>query len=41
MRLLVASGGRLFLVPERWTADSCTIVVTYDGDVGVQLVPTG
>jgi hypothetical protein len=41
MRLLLASGGRLFLVPERWTKESRTMVVAYDGDVRVQLVPAG
>jgi hypothetical protein len=41
MRLLLASGGRLFLVPERWTKESRTMVVAYDGEVRVQLVPAG
>ena len=40
LRLLVAGGGRLFLVPERWVAASRTTVVRYDDGVRIQLVPT-
>lgn len=40
MRLLLASGGRLFLVPQDWTATSRTVVVPYDSDVRIQLMPT-
>jgi hypothetical protein len=39
LRLLLASGGRLFLVPEHWTRGSRTIVVPYDGSVRMQLFP--
>jgi hypothetical protein len=39
MRLLLASGGRLFLVPQDWTSASRTMVVTYDADVRIQLLP--
>jgi hypothetical protein len=39
LRLLVASGGRLFLVPQPWTEQSRTLVVPYDGDVRIQLIP--
>ncbi len=39
MRLLLASGGRLYLVPQQWTAQSRTTVVPYDGNVRVQLLP--
>ncbi|MFL6130754.1 MAG: hypothetical protein ACJ73E_17030 [Mycobacteriales bacterium] len=40
LRLLVAAGGRLFLVPERWVAASRTAVVPYDDGVRMQLAPT-
>jgi hypothetical protein len=40
-RLLVEGGGRLFLVPARWTAESRTIVVPYDAGIRLQLVPGG
>ena len=39
LRLLLASGGRLFLVPERWTAESRTTVVPYGAEVRIQLIP--
>jgi hypothetical protein len=38
-RLILESGGRLFLVPEKWTRDGRTLVVTYDGGVRLQLTP--
>jgi hypothetical protein len=38
-RLLLSSGGRLFLVPERWTAASYTTVVPAEDALSVQLVP--
>jgi hypothetical protein len=41
LRLLLASGGRLFLVPQPWTRQGRTLVVPYDGDVRIQLIPTG
>ena len=41
LRLLLASGGRLYLVPQEWTADSWTTVVMYDENVRIQLVPSG
>jgi hypothetical protein len=40
LRLLVASGGRLFLVPQRWTEQGRTLVVPYNGEVRIQLIPT-
>lgn len=40
LRLLVAGGGRLFLVPEHWVATSRTTVVPYDDRVRIQLLPT-
>jgi hypothetical protein len=39
-RLLLASGGRLYLVPRHWTKESRTTVVPYDENVRVQLLPT-
>ncbi len=40
LRLLLASGDRLFLVPEHWTAHGRTLVVPYDTDVRIQLMPS-
>ncbi|MEV0667418.1 hypothetical protein ACIBI3_37685 [Actinomadura luteofluorescens] len=44
LRLLLASGGRLFLVPLTWkphdsTARISTFVVPYDGNIRLQLIP--
>jgi hypothetical protein len=39
LRLLVESEDRLFLVPQRWTRDSRTIVVPYNDSVWIQLAP--
>jgi hypothetical protein len=39
LRLLLTSGGRLYLVPQQWTEGSRTTVVTYNEDVRVQLLP--
>lgn len=39
LRLLLAAGGRLFLVPAHWTDRSRTLVVPYDGEIRIQLVP--
>jgi len=39
LRLLLASGGRLFLVPEHWTSESRTLVIPYDNDIRIQLLP--
>jgi hypothetical protein len=39
LRLLVASGGKLFLIPEPWTRAGRTIIVPYDSDVRIQLIP--
>ena len=33
LRLLVSGGGRLFLVPDRWSANASTLVVPYDDSV--------
>jgi hypothetical protein len=41
LRLLVAAGDRLFLVPARWTGQSRTLVVPYDDEIRIQLVPAG
>jgi hypothetical protein len=40
LRLLLSSGGRLFLVPTHWTKHGSTMVVPYDGDVRIRLIPT-
>jgi hypothetical protein len=40
LRLLLTSDGRLYLVPQQWSEDSRTTVVTYDENVRVQLIPT-
>lgn len=39
LRLLVQAGGRLFLVPEHWTARGRTLIVPYDDAVRLQLIP--
>lgn len=39
LRLLLAAGGRLFLVPAHWTDHGRTLVVPYDGEIRIQLVP--
>jgi heme/copper-type cytochrome/quinol oxidase subunit 2 len=39
LRLLLESWERLFLVPGNWTAQSRTLVVPYDSDIRIQLVP--
>jgi hypothetical protein len=39
LRLLVESGGRLFLVPTPWTRTGRTIIVPFDSEVRIQLVP--
>lgn len=39
LRLLVESGGRLFLVPGHWTRQGRTLIVTYDDTVRLQVVP--
>ena len=39
LRLLLESGERLFLVPGNWTAQSKTLVVPYDSDIRIQLIP--
>lgn len=38
-RLVLESGGRMFLVPEKWTRDGRTVVVAYDSGVRLQLIP--
>ena len=39
LRLLIASGGKLFLIPEPWTRAGRTIILPYDNDVRIQLIP--
>ncbi len=39
LRLLLSSGGNLFLVPEQWTKRGRTLVVPYDDTVRIQLIP--
>ena len=39
LRLLIESGGRLFLIPEPWRRDGSTIIVPYDNNVRIQLIP--
>jgi hypothetical protein len=39
MRLLTEAGGRLFLVPEKWTRSSGTLVLSYNADIRVQFLP--
>lgn len=42
LRLLLSSGGRLFLVPVDWTYGvDQTLVLPYDGTVRIQLIPHG
>lgn len=41
LRLLVAAGGKLFLIPAPWTRAGRTIIVPYDNDVRIQLIPAG
>jgi hypothetical protein len=38
-RLLLSSGGRLFLAPDHWTAHSHTVVIPADAALSLQLVP--
>jgi len=38
-RLLLSSGGQLFLVPGHWTADSHTVVIPAGAALSLQLVP--
>lgn len=40
LRLLIESGGRLFLIPAYWTRAGRTIIVPYDSDVRIQLIPS-
>lgn len=39
LRLLIESGGRLFLIPGHWTREGRTIIVPYDSSVRIQLIP--
>ncbi|MGH3912062.1 MAG: hypothetical protein ACRDTC_01420 [Pseudonocardiaceae bacterium] len=39
LRLLIESGGRLFLIPEHWTRTGRTIVMPYDSNIRIQLIP--
>ncbi|WP_436763045.1 hypothetical protein [Streptosporangium sp. V21-05] len=39
MRLLTEAGGRLFLVPGRWTSSSGTLVLPYNADIRIQFLP--
>jgi hypothetical protein len=39
LRLLVAAGDRLFLVPATWTERGRTLIIPYDNDVRIQLIP--
>ena len=39
LRLLIESGGRLFLIPAHWTREGRTIIVPYDSSVRIQLIP--
>jgi hypothetical protein len=39
LRLLIQAGGRLFLVPEHWTADGRTLILPYDESIRLQVVP--
>lgn len=38
-RLILESGGRLFLAPLTWTRESRTWVITYDDSVRLQMIP--
>ena len=39
LRLLIQAGGRLFRVPEHWTAQGRTLMVLYDDAVRLQVIP--
>jgi hypothetical protein len=39
LRLLIAAGGRLFLVPAEWSDRPRTVVVPYDDEIRLQLIP--
>lgn len=39
LRLLIESGGRLFLIPAHWTREGQTIIVPYDSNVRIKLIP--
>nr|WP_296076144.1 hypothetical protein [uncultured Actinoplanes sp.] len=39
LRLLIQAGGRLFLVPDHWTADGRTLILPYDNSVRLQVIP--
>ena len=39
LRLLVAAGDRLFLVPAHWTHEGRTLVIPYDDKIRLQLDP--
>ncbi|WP_328471544.1 hypothetical protein OHA21_07510 [Actinoplanes sp. NBC_00393] len=39
LRLVLESGGRLFLVPQRWTRDGRTLVVAYDSGIRLEVIP--
>lgn len=38
-RLVLESGGRLFLVPEYWTREARTLVIPYNESVRIQVIP--
>jgi hypothetical protein len=40
LRLLLAAGDRLFLVPAHWTEEGRTLVVPYDDEIRIQLIPS-
>lgn len=40
LRLLIQAGGRLFLVPEHWTAQGRTLIVPYDDAIRLQVIPS-
>jgi hypothetical protein len=39
LRLLLQSDNRLFAVPSHWTANSRTMIIPYDTDIRVQVIP--
>jgi hypothetical protein len=39
LRLLLAAGDRLFLVPATWTERGRTLIIPYDNEVRLQLIP--
>jgi len=41
LRLLLATGGRLFLVPQHWDDQGRTLVVPNDSQLRLELVPQG